>query len=76
MLKSKALFFLKELGGNDFRASDGWLDRWKKRKNVSFKTISGIFTYIFYVLDLKISTNSDIPLNIKIHGIFMPLSST
>ena len=25
----------------NFKASDGWLDRWKKRFNVSFKTVSG-----------------------------------
>ena len=43
ILKAKALFFAKELGCNDFHASDGWLDRWKKRKNVSFKTVSGIY---------------------------------
>ena len=47
MLKTKALFFAKELGCNDSHASDGWLDRWKKRENVSLKTIAGIFTYVF-----------------------------
>ena len=41
--KTKSLYFAKELGCNDFIASDGWLDRWKKRKNVSFKTIAGLF---------------------------------
>ena len=25
----------------NFHASDGWLDRWKKRYNVSFKKVSG-----------------------------------
>ena len=25
----------------NFKASDGWLDRWKERFNVSFKTVSG-----------------------------------
>ena len=59
MLKTKALYFAKELGCNDFHASDGWLDRWKKRTNVSFKTVLGIsFTstviiYIFYVCFLS-----------------------
>ena len=44
MLKVKALYF-KELGLSDtFQASDWWLDRWKKRFNVSFKTISGILS--------------------------------
>ena len=42
VLKTKALYIAKELGCNDFSASDGWLDRWKKRKNVSFTTISGL----------------------------------
>ena len=26
---------------SDFKASNGWLDRWKVRNNVSFKTVSG-----------------------------------
>ena len=26
---------------DDFHASDGWLDCWKKRYNISFKTASG-----------------------------------
>ena len=47
MLKTKALFFARELGCNDLRVFDCWLDQWKKRKNVSFKTISGVFTYFF-----------------------------
>ena len=41
MLKTNALFFAKELVWNDFRVSNGWLDRWKKRKNVSFKKFLG-----------------------------------
>ena len=47
ILKVKALYFAKELGFDTFQASDGWLDRWKKRFNVSFKAISGIFSYMF-----------------------------
>ena len=34
VLKTKALYIAKELGCNDFSASDGWLDRWKKRKKL------------------------------------------
>ena len=45
IFKAKALNFAKELGCDSFQASDGWLDRWKKRHNVSFKTISGIFSF-------------------------------
>ena len=48
VLQTKALYFTKELGCNDFSTSDGWLDRWKERKNVSFKTISALFTYVFF----------------------------
>ena len=43
--KVKALYFAKELGFDSFQVSDRWLDRLKKRYNVSFKTISGIFSY-------------------------------
>ena len=37
--KVKALYFAKELGFDSFQVSDRWLDRLKKRYNVSFKTI-------------------------------------
>ena len=51
ILKEKALYFAKELGcDTNFQASDGWFDRWKKRFNVSFKTVSGI--YIFSHINL------------------------
>ena len=40
-LKEKALQFAKALHLDDFRASDGWLDRWKSRYNVTFKEVSG-----------------------------------
>ena len=49
IFKVKALHFAKELGCDDFQASDGWLDSWKKRINVSFKTISGILSYYFFI---------------------------
>ena len=41
IFKEKALEFAKSLDLNDFHASDGWVSRWKKRFNVSFKTVSG-----------------------------------
>ena len=31
----------KSLEVTDFRASDGWLDKWKQRHNVTFKAVSG-----------------------------------
>ena len=40
-LKGKALQFAKSLNLPHFKASDGWLDRWKSRNNVVFRTISG-----------------------------------
>ena len=29
-IKEKAMKYVKELGATDFKASDGWLGRWKK----------------------------------------------
>ena len=34
IFKVKASYFAKELGCDSFQASDGWLNRWKKRYNV------------------------------------------
>ena len=39
--KEKALDFAKSLDFHNFHASNGWLGRWKKRFNVSFKTVLG-----------------------------------
>ena len=41
VLKEKALQFAKSLHLDYFRASDGWLDRWKSRHNVTFREVSG-----------------------------------
>ena len=41
VLKGKALQFTKSLHLNDFRASDGWLDRWKSRHNITSGEVSG-----------------------------------
>ena len=41
VLKEKALQFAKSLHLDDFRASDGWLDRWKSRHNVTLKEVYG-----------------------------------
>ena len=41
ILKTKAVTYAKELGLHDFRGSEGFVDRWKKRHNIKFKTISG-----------------------------------
>ena len=43
LLKLKAMEFAKKLDLRNFHA--GWMDRWKKRFNVSFKTLSGMFLF-------------------------------
>ena len=41
IIKEKALSLARSLELTDFRASDGWLDKWKQRHNVTFKAVSG-----------------------------------
>ena len=41
VFKTKATEFAEKMNVANFKVSDGWLDRWKKRFNVSFKTVSG-----------------------------------
>uniref|UniRef100_A0AC35THZ0 HTH CENPB-type domain-containing protein n=1 Tax=Rhabditophanes sp. KR3021 TaxID=114890 RepID=A0AC35THZ0_9BILA len=41
LIKEKALDYAKRLGYNNFKASDGWLDSFKKRNNIKTKRISG-----------------------------------
>ena len=41
IIKEKALSLAKSLELTDFRASDGWLDKWKQRHNVTFKAVPG-----------------------------------
>ena len=41
VFKTKATEFAEKMNVGNFKSSDGWLDRWKKRFNVSFKTVSG-----------------------------------
>ena len=41
IIQEKANQHAKELSIENFKASDGWLRRWKERNNVTFKTISG-----------------------------------
>lgn len=41
LIREKALQFAKELNCPDFQASNGWLESWKTRNQVVYKTISG-----------------------------------
>ena len=41
LFKTKATEFAEKVNVENLKVSDGWLDRWKKRFNVSFKTVSG-----------------------------------
>ena len=39
MIQEKAVIFVKEFNIESLQASDGLLQRWKKRNNISFKTV-------------------------------------
>ena len=41
LLKEKASQFAEQLGQSEFKCSDGWLDRFKARNNVTFRIVSG-----------------------------------
>ena len=41
VFKTKGIEFAEKMNVENFKASDGWLDPWKNRSTVSFKTVSG-----------------------------------
>ena len=41
ILKTKAAELAVGLGYNGWKCSDGWVQQWRKRNNVIFKTIAG-----------------------------------
>lgn len=51
LVKEKALSFVGELQIQNFQASDGWLARWKKRKNISFDKSKHSGKVIFILLN-------------------------
>ena len=51
LIKEKALYFAKEMNFEKFQASDGWLDKWKKRFVLIFYLLKHLFTkYIFLAI--------------------------
>ena len=46
IIQEKASPYAKELSIENFKASDGWLRRWKERNNVTFKPISGESNFV------------------------------
>ena len=50
VLQTKALYFTKELGCNDFSTSDGWLDRCKKRKTFLLRQFQVCLNMLFQFL--------------------------
>jgi hypothetical protein len=41
MLQQKAEFFAEKIGHSDFKATEGWISRWKDRNNIKFKRFHG-----------------------------------
>ncbi|XP_063233630.1 jerky protein homolog-like [Bacillus rossius redtenbacheri] len=41
LIKMKAEFYATELGIPDFKASEGWLSKWKQRHNINYGQING-----------------------------------
>ena len=41
IIQEKTSIYAKELNIENFKASDGWLRRWKEQRNITFKAISG-----------------------------------
>ena len=56
IIKLKALECAKVLQCNNIQTSDEWLDRWKERFNVCFKTLSGAIYKFFNSGSFRIKT--------------------
>ena len=57
IFKVKALYFAKEFSIDKFQASNGWIDRWTKQFNVSFRAISGMYCTCLQSSCSNMSTN-------------------
>ena len=64
IFKAKALYFAKEFGMDKFQASNGWTDRWKKRFNVSFRSVSGMY-FLFMFTKLFFQNVDELTLSSK-----------
>ena len=58
IFKVKALYFAKEFSMDKFQASNGWIDRRKKRYNVSFRATSGMYCIYYSCLQSSCSNMS------------------
>ena len=58
IFKVTALYFAKEFSMDKFQALNGWIDRWKKRFNVSFRAASGMYCIYYSYLQSSFSNMS------------------
>ena len=69
-MKTKVVWFAKELVFNEFQSSDAWVYRWKERYATYFISLFHYFKYFVNIL-LYFST----PVNISLQDSCIPLSS-
>ena len=54
MLKIAALNFARKFAVSDFKASDGWLSKFKKRNHIKLKNLSGGFYLTQFYFSKKV----------------------
>ena len=66
IIQEKASIYAKEINIENFKTSDGWLRRWKERRNITLKVISGesnsVTSEIVNAWEKKLTTNSIVQL--------------
>ena len=78
LIKEKTLYFAKELTFKNFQASDGWLDKWKKKLGLLFFLFQTLLLYNYSnlgSLSFRIPTNFSSSLNNNQDGTFIPKPS-